>query len=85
MENIPGTDRPGPGDMEMADIIGIEWNERLHTHYTLFSFPTKQVSKISRVGPYSINIQQMRFEFEELLSSNKEKKIHGKKVAGMSP
>ena len=30
MENIPGTDRPGPGDMEMADIIGIEWNERLH-------------------------------------------------------
>ena len=30
MENIPGTDRLGPGDMEMADIIGIEWNERLH-------------------------------------------------------
>ena len=66
-------------EWETAQHCGLGWDQRGHTHYTLFSFPTKQVSKTSRVGPYSINIQQMRFEFEELLSSNKEKKCMAKK------
>ena len=67
MENIPGTDRLGPGDMEMADIIGIEWNERLHntagwagtnvgthiTHYFHFQQSRERESPCpSRVGPY---------------------------------
>ena len=88
MENIPGTDRLGPGDMEMADIIGIEWNERLHntagwagtnvgthiTHYFHFQQSRERESPCpSRVGPYPINIQQMRFAcLEQLLSSNEE-------------
>ena len=47
------------------------------THFFHFQ-PSKSPRQVV-VGPYSINRQQMRFEFEELLSSNKEKKCMAKK------